>query len=72
MGLAHKLYKIGSLLSDDFVKTMIKNSSFKDSDHITLAIDFKIENGKLLSTPKTITNFVRHHKNIFYKKDRRN
>ena len=35
MGLTHKLYKIGSLLSDDDVKAMIKSSNFKDSDHIT-------------------------------------
>ena len=68
MGLAHKLYKIGSLLSDDFVKTMIKNSSFKDSDHITLAIDFKIENGKLLNIPKLSQTSLDNIKTFFTKK----
>lgn len=68
MGLAHKLYKIGSLLSDDIVKTMIKNSNFKDSDHITLAIDFKIENGKLLDIPKLSRASLDNIKTFFTKK----
>ena len=68
MGLAHKLYKIGSLLSDDIVKTMIKNSNFKDSDHITLAIDFKIENGKLLGIPKLSRTSLDNIKTFFTKK----
>ena len=68
MGLAHKLYKIGSLLSDDIVKTMIKNYNFKDSDHITLAIDFKIENGKLLDIPKLSRTSLDNIKTFFTKK----
>ena len=68
MGLAHKLYKIGSLLSDDDVKAMIKSSNFKDSDHITLAIDFKIENGRLLSAPKLSRTSLDTIKTFFTKK----
>ena len=68
MGLAHKLYKIGSLLSDDDVKAMIKSSNFKDSDHITLAIDFKIENGRLLGAPKLSRTSLDTIKTFFTKK----
>lgn len=68
MGLAHKLYKIGNLLSDDDVKAMIKSFNFKDSDHITLAIDFKIENGRLLSTPRLSRTSLDTIKTFFTKK----
>lgn len=68
MGLAHKLYKIGSLLSDDDVKAMIKSSNFKDSDHITLAIDFKIENGRLIGAPKLSRTSLDTIKTFFTKK----
>jgi len=47
---------------------MIKNSSFKDSDHITLAIDFKIENGKLLNIPKLSQTSLDNIKTFFTKK----
>ena len=44
MGLANKLHVIGNLISDDDTIAMIKNLNFKDSEHIVLTIDFKIEN----------------------------
>ena len=53
MALVHKLYNVGSLLSDDSIIAMIKSSNFKDSDHKTLVVDFKIENGKL-NCPATV------------------
>ena len=52
MGLAHKLHVIGNLVSDDDTIAMIKNSNFKDSEHIVLTIDFKVENLKLVDKPK--------------------
>ena len=54
MGLAHKLHVIGNLISDDDTIAMIKNSNFKDSEHIVLAIDFKIENLKYVKLLKII------------------
>ena len=51
MGLAHKLHVIGNLISDDDTVAMIKNSNFKDGEHIVLAIDFKIENLTLVDKP---------------------
>lgn len=68
MGLVHKLYNVGSLLSDDSVIAMIKSSNFKDSDHKTLVVDFKIENGKLIGPPKISPSSIDNIKTFFTKK----
>lgn len=68
MGLVHKLYNVGSLLSDDSVIAMIKSSNFKDSDHKTLVVDFKIENGKLIGPPKISPSSLDNIKTFFTKK----
>ncbi len=68
MGLVHKLYNVGSLLSDDSIIAMIKSSNFKDSDHKTLVVDFKIENGKLIAPPKISTSSLDNIKTFFTKK----
>lgn len=68
MGLVHKLYNVGSLLSDDSVIAMIKSSNFKDSDYKTLVVDFKIENGKLIGPPKISPSSIDNIKTFFTKK----
>lgn len=68
MGLAHKLHVIGNLISDDDTIAMIKNSNFKDSEHIVLAIDFKIENLKLADKPKIYRASLDNIKTFFTKK----
>ena len=68
MGLVHKLYNVGSLLSDDSIIAMIKSSNFKDSDHKTLVVDFKIENGKLIGPPKISPSSLDNIKTFFTKK----
>lgn len=68
MGLVHKLYNVGSLLSDDSVIAMIKSYNFKDSDHKTLVVDFKIENGKLIGSPKISPYSLDNIKTFFTKK----
>ena len=68
MGLAHKLHVIGNLISDDNTIAMIKNSNFKDSEHIVLAIDFKIENLKLIDKPKISRTSLDNLKTLFTKK----
>lgn len=68
MGLAHKLHVIGNLISDDDTIAMIKNSNFKDSEHIVLAIDFKIENLKLVDKPKISRASLDNIKTLFTKK----
>ena len=68
MGLVHKLYNVGSLLSDDSIIAMIKSSNFKDSDHKTLVVDFKIENGKLIGPPKISPSSIDNIKTFFTKK----
>lgn len=68
MGLVHKLYNVGSLLSDDSIMAMIKSSNFKDSDHKTLVVDFKIENGKLIGPPKISPSSLDNIKTFFTKK----
>lgn len=68
MGLAHKLHVIGNLISDDDTIAMIKNSNFKDSEHIVLTIDFKIENLKLVDKPKISRASLDNIKTLFTKK----
>jgi len=68
MGLVHKLYNVGSLLSDDSIIAMIKSSNFKDSDHKTLVVDFKIENGKLIGHPEISIYSLDNIKTFFTKK----
>lgn len=68
MALVHKLYNVGSLLSDDSIIAMIKSSNFKDSDHKTLVVDFKIENGKLIGPPKISPSSLDNIKTFFTKK----
>ena len=68
MGLVHKLYNVGSLLSDDSIISMSKSSNFKDSDHKTLVVDFKIENGKLIGPPKISPSSLDNIKTFFTKK----
>ena len=68
MGLAHKLHVIGNLISDDDTIAMIKNSNFKDGEHIVLAIDFKIENLKLADKPKIYRASLDNIKTFFTKK----
>lgn len=68
MGLAHKLHVIGNLVSDDDTIAMIKNSNFKDSEHIVLTIDFKIENLKLVDKPKISRASLDNIKTLFTKK----
>ena len=68
MGLAHKLHVIGNLISDDDTIAMIKNSNFKDSEHIVLTIDFKIENLKLIDKPKISRASLDNIKTLFTKK----
>ncbi len=68
MGLVHKLYNVGSLLSDDSIMAMIKSSNFKDSDHKTLVVDFKIENGKLIGPPEISPYSLDNIKTFFTKK----
>ncbi|MFC2345244.1 TM1802 family CRISPR-associated protein [Campylobacter sp.] len=47
---------------------MIKNSNFKDSEHIVLTIDFKIENLKLVDKPKISRVSLDNIKTLFTKK----
>lgn len=68
MGLAHKLHVIGNLISDNDTIAMIKNSNFKDSEHIVLTIDFKIENLKLVDKPKISRASLDNIKTLFTKK----
>lgn len=68
MGLVHKLYNVGSLLSDDSIIAMIISSNFKDSDHKTLVVDFKIENGKLIGHPEISIYSLDNIKTFFTKK----
>ena len=68
MGLAHKLHVIGNLISDDDTIAMIKNSNFKDSEHIVLTIDFKVENLKLVDIPKISRASLDNIKTLFTKK----
>ena len=68
MGLAHKLHVIGNLVSDDDTIAMIKNSNFKDSEHIVLTIDFKVENLKLVDKPKISRASLDNIKTLFTKK----
>ena len=68
MGLAHKLHVIGNLISDDDTIAMIKNSNFKDSEHIVLVIDFKIENLKLVDKPLIYRASLDNIKTLFTKK----
>ena len=68
MGLAQKLHVIGNLISDDDTIAMIKNSNFKDSEHIVLTIDFKIENLKLVDKPKISRASLDNIKMLFTKK----
>ena len=68
MGLVHKLYNVGSLLGDDSIMAMIKSSNFKDSDHKTLVVDFKIESGKLIGPPKISPSSIDNIKTFFTKK----
>ena len=68
MGLAHKLHVIGNLISDDDTIAMIKNANFKDSEHIILTIDFKIENLKLVDKPKISRASLDNIKTLFTKK----
>ena len=68
MGLANKLHVIGNLISDDDTIAMIKNSNFKDSEHIVLTIDFKIENLKLVDKPKISRASLDNIKTLFTKK----
>lgn len=44
MSLAHKLYKIGQLVTKEEIKEMIEVTEFKESDYQTIQIDFS--NGK--------------------------
>ena len=68
MGLAHKLHVIGNLISDDDTIAMIKNSNFKDSEHIVLTIDFKVENLKIVDKPKISRASLDKIKTLFTKK----
>ena len=68
MGLAHKLHVIGNLISDDDTIAMIKNSNFKDSEHIVLTIDFKVENLKIVDKPKISRASLDNIKTLFTKK----
>ena len=68
MGLAHKLHVIGNLISDDDTIAMIKNSNFKDSEHIVLTIDFKVEHLKLVDKPKISRASLDNIKTLFTKK----
>ena len=68
MGLAHKLHVIGNLISDDDTIAMIKNANFKDSEHIVLVIDFKIENLKLVDKPLIYRASLDNIKTLFTKK----
>ena len=68
MGLAHKLHVIGNLISDNDTIAMIKNSNFKDGEHIVLTIDFKIENLKLVDKPKISRASLDNIKTLFTKK----
>ena len=68
MGLAHKLHVIGNLVSNDDTIAMIKNSNFKDSEHIVLTIDFKVENLKLVDKPKISRASLDNIKALFTKK----
>ena len=68
MGLAHKLHVIGNLISDDDTIAMIKNAKFKDSEHIVLVIDFKIENLKLVDKPLIYRASLDNIKTLFTKK----
>ena len=68
MGLAHKLHVIGNLISDDDTIAMIKKANFKDSEHIVLVIDFKIENLKLVDKPLIYRASLDNIKTLFTKK----
>lgn len=68
MGLAHKLHVIGNLISNDDTIAMIKNSNFKDSEHIVLTIDFKVEHLKLVDKPKISRASLDNIKTLFTKK----
>lgn len=52
MSLAHKLYKIGKLVTKDEIKELIEVTSFKEKDYITLQVNFEINNNVLINPPE--------------------
>lgn len=68
MSLAHKLYKIGTLVSKDDIRELIEVTEFKEKDYVTLQINFEIKNNTLIKPPEISKSSLDNLKTMFTKK----
>ncbi|ASM38379.1 CRISPR/Cas system-associated protein Cas8, type I-B/HMARI [Campylobacter sputorum bv. paraureolyticus LMG 11764] len=66
MSLIKNLYNIGKMVDDKEFLSMIK-TDFEASDYITLIVDFKVKDNKLLGSPTLSIGSLDNHETFFTK-----